>query len=363
MARLFVLNNYSLERVLAEVTRGDKPDHHLYGVNRFAVGGFEVRFAPFHRFKFLQKLQRLIQWTRFPIPLGDLDQQFSAWQMRRKIDLIYSPCQTQTQLLSYLRALGLFRVPIVTLAHHPLARGRWRGVRRFFLRWQLRGTDAFPSLSQKVADEINQLVKKSDWSIPVPWGPDLDYYPMAAGSGSGAVAAGRTGRDFLTFGQAATMAGVNASIICLKSDCVSEFRDFGSKVEIRVMSQENSITYSELCQIFSQARVLAIPLVAGSSLAGLTGLTDALGAGRPVIMTGHPLIDLDIEKEGIGLWVDCADVKGWESALRWFEAHPEEATKMGQKARALAVAEWNSDSFARRIMEIFHEALKQETRR
>ena len=39
---------------------------------------------------------------------------------------------------------------------------------------------------------------------------------------------------------------------------------------------------------------------------------DCLGIGKPVIMTKNPNIDIDIEKEGIGHWVEPGDVEEWK---------------------------------------------------
>src|SRR6516165_1646854 len=191
MLRILVLNNYSLSRVTEEVKAGLKPDHHLFGVNRLPAAGFAIEVVPFHKFGFLRLVNRVLSLIRFPVAIGDLDQQFSAWLSRDNIDLVYSPCQTQTQLLSYLRALGLFHAPIVTIAHHPIDSGRLRRFRQFFVRWQIRGTDAFPSLSAKVARQLNEIANLPGYSPVMQWGPDLDYYPVANGSGSIAVATGR----------------------------------------------------------------------------------------------------------------------------------------------------------------------------
>ena len=359
MCRILVLNNYPLARVAEEVQAQLKPDHHLFGVNRLSAAGFTVRVVPFKKFGLLRLINRVLALIRFPIAIGDLDQQLSAWLSRSDIDLVYSPCQTQTQLLSYLRGMGLFHAPIVTIAHHPVDSGRLKRFRRFFLRWQIRGTDAFPSLSSKVARQLDELANQQGYSQVMQWGPDLDYYPRADGDGSRAVAAGRTGRDFVTFGRAATLAGTQAKIICLAQDRLPEFAEFGQNVEVATMSDERAVSYEELCAEFASARVLAVPLCRGESLAGLTSVTDALGVGRPVIMTRHPLIDLDIEKEGIGKWVDCEDVSGWAEALKWFEQNPEEACEMGRRARAIAERRWNSKKFAEQLIAVINGCLTE----
>src|SRR5918997_5470830 len=143
MARVLVLNNYSLEDVWGEVRRGEKPDHHLFGINHFQARGFEVEIIPFKSSQFLQEINKLLKRSRFPVPLGDLDQQLRTFRALNEADLIYCPCQTQTHLLSYLRALGLIKVPIVSLAHHPLNRGRLAYLRAPFIKFLVKGVDAF----------------------------------------------------------------------------------------------------------------------------------------------------------------------------------------------------------------------------
>jgi hypothetical protein len=356
MRRVLVLNNYSLQRVLGEVNRGEKPAHHLYGIDKFELYGFHVEISPFNEQKssvpkVLAKIGQLIP------PLGDLRQQADAL-CRRHIDLIYAPCQTQTQCLSYLRAMGLLRTPIVTLAHHPIDRSRWPWMKPF-LRMQLHGTDSFPSLSRVVANGIRELASQRSISSSVNWGPDLNFYPMPTEDfGFGAIAAGRTGRDFLTFGLAATSAQVAAKILCLRNDYQNRFQEFGEKVCVTAVNKESDLNYKGLMPMMSVARVHAIPLFKGFSLAGLTSLTDAMALGKPVIMTRNPYIDIDIEAEGIGHWVDPGDVTGWVKSLQWFDHNPEEALLMGKRARLLAEERFNSDIFARQIIGMFEEVLR-----
>ncbi len=349
--RILVLNNYSFDQVWGEIKRGEKPDHHLYGINYFESFDYEVIVIPFHSSHWLSAMNRWLQRVRFPIPLGDLDQQWSCLRYLRRGDIIYSPCQTQTHLLCYLKALRLLRVPIINLAHHPSGIGRLERFRKPFMKLFIRGTDEFPALSQKVAEEINALVGKAK-SAPVLWGPDEDYYPSTSPLGSGVVAAGRTGRDFLTFGRAASQTSSQAQIICLKGDMRPEFQEFGPNVQVIAEPDDDHMKYPDLIEIYARARVLAIPLTSTASLAGLTSLMDALGMGKPVIMTRHPLIDIDIESEGIGKWVEIGDTKGWRDAIQFFEDHEDAAREMGIRARELVEKGFNSASFARQIKEL-----------
>lgn len=358
MYRVTILNNYPFQEVWREVERREKPDHHLYGINYFHHRGYNVEIVPFQNSQILQSINQFLYRTQFPVPLGDIDQQWSSLQFLNDGDLIYAPCQTQTHILNYLKALGLIKIPIVNLAHHPLARGRLSWLRSPFMKLWVRGNDALPSLSHAVADEINSILPLR--SSVTNWGPDANFYPYLGRLGKGVVAAGRTGRDFITFGLAASQTNIPSHIICLQNSVSNTFKTFAKNVQITVQPQNNFMKYPELLKIYANARVLAIPMVSGFSLSGLTSLMDALGMGKPVIMTRNPFIDIDIEAEGIGKWIPPGDIEGWKNAIQFFEDNEDKALEMGQRARALVDAGLNSEKFAHQIMDIFDNIIQKK---
>jgi glycosyltransferase involved in cell wall biosynthesis len=124
-----------------------------------------------------------------------------------------------------------------------------------------------------------------------------------------------------------------------------------------VMAPDSFLAYTESVRLFASARALAIPMVAQDGLCGLTSLMDALGAGKPVIMTRNRLIDLDIEALGIGRWVAPGDVDGWIDAMRFFEDNPDEAAAMGRQARALVNDGLDYRSFSREIRQIVEDGI------
>jgi hypothetical protein len=270
------------------------------------------------------------------------------------VDAIYAPCQTQIQTLAYLRAIGIVRAPIICLAHHPLVRGRLGRAIRPLTRLMLRGLSAMPSLNRPVAEEANALAGRP-LATALRWGPDAAFYPTPQYPGEGILAAGRTGRDFATFGRAASEAKVPATILTFRTGVQAELDGFADNVA--VITPERFIDYSTTTRMFAAARALAIPLAAQDGLCGLTSLIDALGAGKPVIMTRNRLIDLDIEKLGIGRWVEPGDISGWVEALRFFTDHPDAAVEMGTRARTLVEAGLDYRSFSRDIARIIRESL------
>lgn len=351
---IVVLNNYDLARVAREVGCGDKPAHHLFGLDGLRARGWRVEVVPLPAGPaWLRAVQRALLRLHFPVPLGDLGQQWHALRRLRTADVIYAPCQTQTALLGYLRALGLTRTPLVVVAHHPPVGGRLARLRRGWFRAETRGVARFPALSTPVAQAVRTAAAEKcrtpggDFAPVLPWGPDLAYYDRYRQDtpGAGTMSAGRTGRDWLTLGRAATLAGGAARIFCLRGDLRPEFAAFGPNVRVDAVDRENDRPYPRLLATLAQARVLAVPLAVGPALSGLTSLTDALGLGRPVLLTRNPWLGIDVEREGIGRWVEPGDVAGWVRALQWFDTHPEEAAAMGRRARALAETRWNYRRF------------------
>jgi glycosyltransferase involved in cell wall biosynthesis len=357
MASILVLNNYSISKSWSAALSGKSPDHFLYGINYLQEKGHRVVVVDDSAAPGLRLLQDCIAGLRLPIPVGDLSQQWRAIQALYRFDVIYSPCFSTIFLFNYLRALGVLTTPVVCLAHHPLMRERMTWLRRPLVRLAVRGTDAFPSLSRAVAEEINSLALCKASAVSVNWGPDLAFYPKQVPVGRGVVAAGRTGRDFETFGAAASQSTSPALIICPQDAVTPRFQSFGKHVLVLANVNPIHYGYRQLVEYYASARVLAVPMHTGPSLCGLTSLVDALGMGKPVIMTRHPLIDIDIESEGIGRWVAPYDLDGWRDAIQFFEDHPDEASEMGRRARRLAEAGHNSKSFGDQIRQIIEKVL------
>ncbi|MEM9884971.1 MAG: glycosyltransferase [Bacteroidota bacterium] len=356
MAKIYVLNNYSFERVWQEIRAGKKPNHHLYGINYLADAGHELILVPYDEAKksTWSRFSKFWKKSKLPIPLGDLFQQFYVLKRVKKEDVIYAPCQTQTQLLSYLKAIGLLRAKIIVLAHHPPIRGKFKSIRQFFFRWELRGTDAYPALSQRIADRINQFKKGK--SKGVHWGPDMKFYaPYISKKAEYFLAAGRTGRDFKNFAAACVKVEAPTEIICLQNDYNNHLKAYASasNIHINVNADEESYLYDQLTPVMAASKAICIPLFATkSNLAGLTSLTDALALGKAVLMTRNDFIDIDIEQEGIGIWLPAQDQAAWEAAIAQLQNDEQLCLEMGRKAKVLGARFWNSEVFAKEILEL-----------
>lgn len=364
--QVLILNNYPMDRVLKEVELGETPDHVLFGVNRLAALGYEPVFLPYPADGGWATLQGFLGRMHLPIELGDLQQQMLALRLVRHADLIYAPCGTQTHLLQYLRAIGWLKIPVVTLMHHPFPKGKLD-----FLRgWQrvlfLQGADRLPSLSKALADDLQGRGCPAYKVGAMQWGADMNFYGPWRPPGKGVIATGRTGRDFKTFALAACRSRCPATIICLSGHLdaagvqrTSNLRLIEAPDEQPVPGQKQGwMKYPALCSHMREHSAIAIPLFAQESLAGVTSLMDAIGLGRAVLMTRNPHVDLDIEDEGIGFWLEAGDEEGWRDRLDWVAAHPAEVQEMGARAHTLGMERYNSAAFATRLIQLMEDALE-----
>jgi glycosyltransferase involved in cell wall biosynthesis len=344
---------------------GETPDHVLFGVHQLARSGIETVFLPYPASGPWARFQRFLVQLRIPLELGDLQQQMLAIRLCKNADIVYAPCGTQTHLLQYLRAFGFFKLPIVTLLHHPFPKGKLDFLRIWQRQLFIRGADRLPCLSQELSDYLLAKGAPPHKIQTVTWGTDVSFYGPWEPPGQGVIASGRTGRDFKTFALAAVRSGLPATIVGLQghlNDPVfqisSQLRVIEARNEEPVPGEDTGwLKYPTLCRYMRDHAVVAIPLFPQRSIAGLTSLMDSLGLGRAVLMTRNSLIDLDIEAEGVGFWLEPGDVEGWVDRLNWVQSNPEEVKAMGFRARQLAERTLNSESFSKQISTLLQDAL------
>jgi len=363
--RVLVLNNYPMDRVVREVELKETPDHVLFGVNQLKQFGFEPILLPYPAFGPWHGLQRLLRLLRMPLELGDLQQQVVALRLSSDADIVYAPCGSQTHLLQYLRAVGLYKLPIVTLMHHSFPKGKLDWFRIWQRRLFIRGADRLPTLSRAVADDLKVWCSPVSKLAPLRWGPDVSFYGPWQPPGSGVIATGRTGRDFKTFAEAVIQSRCPATVIGLKGHLDDPL--YHSSQRLKVIEARNEepvpgedrgwLKYPELCVHMRSHAAIAIPLFDQSNLAGLTSLMDAFALGRAVLMTRNRHIDVDIEAEGIGFWIEPGDVEGWLHRLNWVSDHPEEVQAMGWRARCMADKTHTSFQFAMSLANLLKQVI------
>ncbi|MBD2075260.1 glycosyltransferase [Phormidium sp. FACHB-592] len=337
--KVLFINNYPMDHAWELWQKGEYPGHHLWGATHLAQHDIEVKIFPYQTSKLLNKIGR-------KLGLGDhLDQQVRILFSRTDYDVIYSACQTNTFLLALLRSLRLFRKPLVALIHHPLK----HTLRNALF---LNGHDHLLCLSSTTMQPYRLQPNPSKKMDLLEWGADLSFYetkvPTVEVSVSNAplfVSAGKTKRDHNTLVKAVSSIDCLLKIYCSAATAPT-VAYATERIEVTASnSHNNAVSYPAILAAYRRAFAIAIPLTETEDLAGLTSLLDAMVVGKPVIMTRNKHIDLDLEKEGIGLWVEPNDIAGWQRAIAYLLAHPEEAAAMGDRGRRLCETKYNLDVF------------------
>jgi len=355
--KILFLNNYDMKQAWNSCTKGHYPRHHLWGTYGLSELGIDVDILPydsFNKFNRYWRVQRLFNMNQ--LEMIALDQQVHVL-FKRRYDVVYSACQNHTFFLSWLRRIGVFRKPIITTIHHPLTL-KQKNIS------QLDGHDKFIVLSDKVSNSLtNDLGVKQDKVVKLNWGPDIsfygDYIPVFPWNSSAEkpviVSAGKANRDITTLIES------TRDIKCLLEiygslNTINHSDNRQKNVSIKMGSRNtNAISYLDMVEVYKRSQIIAIPLQNIDKLAGLTSLLDALAVGRPVIMTKNTYIDIDIEREGIGIWVAPGDVNEWNEAIKMLISNPTKAAKMGERARRLCIDKYNISHYTNNLSQIISD--------
>src|SRR5699024_10766146 len=93
--------------------------------------------------------------------------------------------------------------------------------------------------------------------------------------------------------------------------------------------------YIELLEHYRKARIILIPLLYPESkegCQGMTGIQDVVALGKPVVMTKNISLNLDVENEGFGYYVEKLDINGWRKSVNEIINNQELLNRMSKNA-------------------------------
>lgn len=337
--KVLFTNNYDMEWNLKCCREGKKGKHHLWGVAGFSEHGLSYEIVPYKRYSIID---HLIQYNRWGNIRGELE--IAA---KRGYDCVYSAALPEVMGIGFLRSLGLFSRPIVGVAHHPLPGGRQPKV-------CVEGMDRIICLSRRTAQEIAECFPESRQKLCViPWGWDVDWCRPLKEGGSFVVAGGKTLRDYDTLCRAVCETKVPTHIFCSENSRPKGALPDWVVVEAGSGGRE-AVLESDLESWHARAMVVAIPLQGINCLIGLSSVLTAMAYGKPCIVTRNNYLDIDVEKEGCGIWVDPGDVDGWIRAITFIKSNPDVAVAMGRRGRRLCESYYNIRRFTADVAQIIH---------
>ena len=338
------------------------PTHYLWGTTQLDPSEIEVMIFPYEKFKFLK---RFGDWLH----LGDLEQQIRLCFSRSHYDVVYANNQRGSTLLAVLKCLGLFRKPLLVKLERPFG-SSW--LSHVALKIFARGHTKIICLSSRIQDQL-----KDEFGIPLEkiplldWGPDLAFYDRVSSGVTSEpkffLSAGSTWRDYDTLVTGFLKINYPLEIYC-SADSAPTRTDLPETIQVQFNQAKKgaALSFADLIQKYEKAYAVLIPLdvpqhrANTTNLIGLTSLLEAMAMGKAVVMTKHRQVNIDIEKEGIGLWVEPDDAAGWEKAITYLLEHPEETQKMGERSRYLCEAKYNLETYAAGLTEILKSTVSTQ---
>jgi glycosyltransferase involved in cell wall biosynthesis len=347
----------------AECEQGLRPRHHLWGLDSLKSHGYDVKVVSPTGTGLQHHIgRRIAELTRRK--LGDPERELKVLEEMEDADAIYVVSHTDIFWLSWLRSAGLIRSKIVTWYYTPAPlEPIWKPLGLRHSPAFLRGLDGILCLTEATASNFRVLAPHA-FVRKVDWGADLDMFTCSPSQDGGHyfLSCGRTERDFETLFRAAEQIDFPVHLIAPRN-CI-EGLSIPSNVRLlggpEYQLFDNGLTYHDLVhKHYTNARAVLIPRqpVSGTT-SGFTNLLEALAMSKPVIITRTGCLDLDVEKEEVGFFVEPRDVSGWVKTMNLLAGDADKCLIMGRKGRQLAEQYYNYERFGRDICDYFDTLLK-----
>lgn len=372
--KVYFYHTQNIQYCLRRMAEGEFPSHFLYGACHLVDNGIDVVYhrSPKHE---LSRLKTAL---------------YTAWRVltcREHYDAIYATHYKGLELVVLLRALGLFRKPIIVWHHQPIVKSKSR-LRELLGRFFYKGFDRLIFFSQKLVDDSLKAPKADPRKLVVGhWGADLAFYdkikaelkseqisPSHHNTPSPSqplntspshpltpspsfIATGKEQRDQPTLIEAFNRTGrhlilyiginPNPNVPNPNLEAVERCEPADN---IDVVKICGLLPY-EIAREVAKADCVVICCHRTRYTAGLTTVVEALALGLPIICSRNPQIPVDFDRLGCGISVDYGDVEGWQRAVEYIATHPDEARLMGERGRALAERIFNDERCAKEVAE------------
>ncbi len=327
--------------ILASYARGTFPPHFLYGATKLERHGITVVW---HK-------------TRLGLPRWQ-QMCYTAWQLltcRERYDAVYATHYRGLEVIVLLRALHLFRKPIVVWHHQPIITAPQR-LREYGGRLFYKGFDhlfffseALLRASQQTQKVAARRMSVAHWGMDIPSWADKEEASRRNGEGMVFVSSGKELRDIETLFAACNSVGATLEVFISERngdmDYGSLLRRLPHGDNIHIHLQTHLAPY-EIARGVQRADCVCICCHQSKYTVGLTTLVEALALGKPIICSRNDNYPFSVAREGCGIEVPYYDVAAWQQALTFMQQHPQEARSMGRRAQALAREQYNDSRCA-----------------
>jgi glycosyltransferase involved in cell wall biosynthesis len=349
--KVLLLNSYDMYYFWEKWKKESCLGHHLWGATHLPQYGIDVDILTHEKYAILKKISEKIKI------LGDLDQQLRILFRKDDYDVVYSGHHLTTLFLAFLRGLGIFQKPLVAITYQSFEKNFWS---QLFTSFFVEGHDRLLCLNHVIKDHlIDEFNVPKDKLEVLEWGIDLSSYinsnqePIYEEKdykNTFIMSAGKTYRDYATLVKA-----FNNLNFSLKIYSSGQYLGVINNLEVasNIDVVNGSVSWQEILAAYKKAYAVTIPLdiknKTGCNPIGLTSLIETMAMGKAVIMTRNRAVGIDIEKEGIGIFVEAGDVNGWQQAITYLLENPDVTKEMGKRGRRLCEEKYSLELFSSRL--------------
>jgi glycosyltransferase involved in cell wall biosynthesis len=339
--KILFYHNYDMQQAWRNWKEGLGPDLHLFGINYLVSQGIQVTILR-HKSGFIREASKY----------GNLNQQVRAAFRGSLYPVVYCGFFSDARFLALLRQYHFLKTDLLSVLHGPVERNELN-CEALKAHWKI------TVLSRSLYTEcISAWPEFKDRFIYIPWGTDLHFYPKPCCDPQPEgyiLSIGITRRDFKTIVAAARKCD-RRFVICAPFGSNLSPDDLPSNV---LLHEHSYMSYADVFQLYRNCLAVAIPLdlpdnYRGTQI-GITSLIEAMAMGRPVLMTRHPLIDINIQDERIGYWTHTKDADSWINAIMKISIDPTQAAEMGQRGRLLCEDKYNTTRYGEDLYRLIKE--------
>ncbi len=352
--KIYYYHTRPIQEALNEWENHLHPGHILYGLTHFGKYGITPILHRYRRFS-----------SRLRFSLYNF---FEIMRCKEPYDLLYGTSFYGLELIIFFHALGFYRKPIAIWHHQAVVRNSGK-LKNWISRFYYKGIDQMFFFSQTLIDDSLKSGKVTTNQLHlIHWGADLAFYdylkqhlPDISKEEEKErvfISTGKENRDFDTLLKAFSETGLPIDIFTTPDrDYKHLLKQYASYANIRA-HLTNGIIPHKLAMEVCRSKVVVICCLNYPYTIGLTTLVEAFALRLPVICSRNPKFEMDIEKEGAGIYVDYNDIEGWKRAINYLYTHPEEAEQMGANGRKLAEQKFNLEHYSHELSEILIATVK-----
>ena len=350
--KVYFYHTQDIQYILKQIKQDAFPPHFLYGATKFEGHNVQVVW---HKSKLgLSRFRMILRTTWHILTCSE------------RFDAVYATHYQGLELIVFLRALKLFRKPLIVWHHQPIIQSPSKA-RRLLAKLFYKGFDQLFFFSQKlVNDSIKTRLFPAHKMNVGHWGADLSFYNkvvLQTQRTTGFISTGKEMRDMPTLIAAFNATNEPLNIYINKQNGNVRYHDVFSSLTLNsniCLNYSNKLDPYGLALEVNKAHCVVICCEETKYTVGLTTVVEALAMGLPIICSRNPQIPIDVEKERCGIAVDYYDVDGWQKAITYMATHKEEAAKMGERGKQLAKSLYNDEQCAKEVIECLKRMLKEK---